>query len=403
MASKKLYYTDSYIQAFQAQVVKCIAHNDGKYAVTLDKTAFYPEGGGQPADTGFLNHIPVLDVQQDGDEIAHIVGKPLNGIVCGRIDWLRRFDYMQQHSGQHILSGAFYKLLNVQTVGFHISKNLSQIDLEIESLSNDDIRAVEDLANRIVFDNGPVKIHFADSKTIGDFAIRKMPAKVFDIVRLIEIDAIDCCPCGGTHVARTGEVGLIKICRAERKNKVMRVEFACGKRALTDYQQKNYVISRLSNLLSASPDALEDAFARQTAKLEHVEKELNSFKTIYYEQMAENLRNKAGESGKICVVEYLLPKAALPDVNMLAKSLAGHAKTIALVGGINHEQKKVCLVFACSPDITINMAEQLKKILPLIEGKGGGNAKMAQGGGSNLAAASQALARAKQDIIDLTI
>lgn len=403
MASEKLYYNDSYIQVFHAQVKKCTPVEGGRYAVILDKTVFYPESGGQPADLGVLDHIPVIDVQEEDSQIVHVLEKcPEGDEVNGRIDWGRRFDHMQQHSGQHILSGAFYKLLGAQTVSFHMGMCSSQIDLAIDELKPEDSAAVENLANSAVFDNAPVKIHFVDKDNIHKFNVRKMPGKAFESIRLIQFDDIDCCPCGGTHVARTGEVGLIKIRGWERKNNAVRVDFVCGNRALMDYQQKNDTVRHLSAALSVPVDGVKEAADRLNSKLDQMDKQVTALREDFYRQLASNLRMQADYSGSTVLVTHSLSDTSATDVSLLAKSIAAQPQTIALIGGVNKEQAKAYLVFACSPDVELNMAEQLKLVLPIIDGKGGGGARFAQGGGNRPEDINQALTQAQQRIIALT-
>lgn len=402
MTSEKLYYNDSYIQVFHAQVKKCTPIEEGCYAVVLDRTVFYPESGGQPADTGVFDHIPVIDVQEEDNQIVHILEKcPECDDVNGRIDWARRFDHMQQHSGQHVLSGAFYRFIGAQTVGFHMGTYSSHIDLAIDELKPEDSEAVEKLANSAVFDNAPVKIHFVDKDNIHKFNVRKMPSKAFESIRLIQIDDIDCCPCGGTHVARTGEIGLIKIRSWERKNNAIRVDFVCGNRALFDYQQKNATVHRLSAALSIPIDGIEEAVDRLNTKLDQREKQATALREDFYRQLASNLRMQADYSGSTVLVTHSLSDTSATDVSLLAKSIADQPQTIALVGGVNREQAKAYLVFACSPDVELNMAEHLKGVLPIIVGKGGGGARFAQGGGNRPEAVNQALTQAQQRVAAL--
>lgn len=382
MTNGRLYYCDSYIQTFQTRVIKCEQISDRRYAVILSETVFYPESGGQPADSGFLNNVPVIDVQEDGNAVVHILEQPINEqAVTGRINWKRRFDHMQQHSGQHILSGAFYTLFGTQTIGFHMGPKSSQIDLELEKLRPKDIQAVEDLANRVVFDNSPVNIHFADKKSLANFILRKLPAKDFDTLRLIQIGDIDCTPCGGTHVARTGEVGLIKIRCWERKNNAVRVDFVCGGRAMADYQQKNSIISSLTAALSVPVDGVENALAIQNERFRQLEKKVHFFKESYFKELASNLIAKAKRQNGALIIKHLISGQASSDAGMLAKALVNESNKLALIGSVNEEQDKAFLVFACSADVKINMAEVLKAVLPIINGKGGGSARFAQGGG----------------------
>ena len=269
---------------------------DGRYGVILDRTLFYPESGGQPFDTGFINNCPVTAVEEVGEEILHVVESRLEtGQAYGVIDWPRRFDHMQQHSGEHILSAAFKNLLDAENIGFHLGANSSQIDINISSLSPEQVIAVEKLANDMVFANQAVKSHLVARDALPSFSLRKQPAKDFAIIRLIEATDIDCCPCGGTHVAATGEVGLIKILSWSRKNNAVRVDFVCGKRALADYQQKNSTINELSSRLSSPPAEILPAAEKQLAKLETITKQLVAAKQELTHYLAGDLYQKALE------------------------------------------------------------------------------------------------------------
>jgi alanyl-tRNA synthetase len=245
--TERLYYAEPYLRQFEATVTERLSWH-GQPAVVLSRSAFYPTGGGQPHDTGSLQGVPVLDVvEREADKaVIHLLEKALPGvpagadrrIVTGEVDWPRRFDHMQQHTGQHILSQVAERLLDAATVGFHLSEKSSTVDLDRAPLSDEQLDQLEEAANRIVFENRPVVARFVNREELAGLPLRKAP-EVSGPVRIVEIQDFDWSPCGGTHVRAAGEVGLIKIVRTERRGSETRLEFLCGGRTLADYRVKN--------------------------------------------------------------------------------------------------------------------------------------------------------------------
>ncbi|VBB06307.1 threonyl/alanyl trna synthetase sad [Lucifera butyrica] len=400
MYTEKLYYQDSYVHEFSAAVIKCTPMPDGQWKVVLDRTAFYPEGGGQPCDTGFINRIPVTAVRQEQDEIVHIMPEcPGQGTLKGQINWDRRFDHMQQHSGEHVLSAVFQQLYEAENIGFHLGTESTQIDLALDKITAEEIAAAEKLANEMIYANKPVRSQEITPDRLEQFPLRKQIAKEYFRIRLVDIENLDCCPCGGTHVQATGEIGLIKIRSWERKNNAIRVDFVCGQRALGDFQQKNLLVQQLSSLLSTPVNGLVQAIEKQAAKLEETMKQLAAVKEEFTRILAANLLQQSPAAAGIHLISHILTTATPSETAELAKQLASFPHTIALVGGINPEQNKCHLVFACSDEIAVNMGTHLKSVLPLIGGKGGGNARSAQGGGLQTDRVDIALSQAKQNIL----
>lgn len=402
MPTERLYYLNSYIKDFTARVLTATPLANGQYAIVLDRTAFYPESGGQPADHGLLDDIPVLDVREQGGNIVHITaGCPKAQTVSGQIDWPRRFDHMQQHSGEHVLTGAFSQVMNAHNIGFHLGEASSQIDLDVEALTAEQIAAVEEVANTKVFANLAIHIHIVDAAGLSRFPLRKQPVKQYDSLRLIEVPAFDCCPCGGTHVGTTGEIGLIKIRTWERKKSGVRIDFVCGLRALTDYQSKNETVKNLAAALSVPPSELKAAYDRQVLRLDTLTKDLAAAQQELCSRLARDLYARAAGAGDLKIIMHTLTNALPSAVAELARECAGYAQTVALIAGISPDNSKVHLVFAASPALTpaVPMNALLKTALPFIDGKGGGNPQLAQGGGSKPAAVPAALAAAKNLLI----
>src|SRR5712692_7572466 len=278
----RLYYNDPYLQAFDASVQRA-ADRDGRLAVTLDRTAFYPTSGGQPFDTGTLGPFRVVDVvDEDDGTITHIVepSNPQSPIpnpfagqsIRGLIDWPRRFDHMQQHTGQHVLSAAFERLFGARTVSFHLGAQASTIDLARE-LSAIEITVGEDGANAVVWEDRPVAIRYATAEEAAKLPLRKEPARG-GTLRLIDIDNFDLSACGGTHVARTGGIGVIAVARWERFKGGQRLEFLCGGRALSRFHALRDQSAATVRLLSVLPEDIPATVERLQGELKDQKRSL---------------------------------------------------------------------------------------------------------------------------------
>jgi len=248
--TNRLYYDDSYLKEFTA-VVLAASNEGGKPAVVLDRTAFYPTSGGQPHDTGTLGRARVLNVEETpSGDIIHILDSPLQpGPVSGLVDWERRFDHMQQHTGQHILSQAFIVAAQAQTVSFHLGQETSTIDIDLPDPSPQIVEKAESLATGIVFENRPVQVLKVDRAKLSELGVRKESQREGEI-RVIDVEGFDRSPCGGTHVRRTGEIGLIALLGLERYKGGTRVEFVCGGRALKVFRTENGILKELGRLCS---------------------------------------------------------------------------------------------------------------------------------------------------------
>ena len=275
--TERIYFTDASVLEFSARVVEVRPSSEGEQVV-LDKTAFYPTGGGQPNDTGRLNEARVVDVYEDeAGTIFHLVKEPgqlqVGESVTGRIDRARRLDHMQQHSGQHILSQAFVQACNAQTRSFHLGAQTSTIDIELYSPTDDHMRAAEEVANQVIFDDRLMRVHMVNEEEAMRLPLRKEVAVRGDI-RVIEIEDFDWSPCGGTHAARTGQIGLIAIKSYERAKKMTRVEFVCGRRALDEYRQASSIASAVARLFSADRDAAPELASRAIEENKALKKRL---------------------------------------------------------------------------------------------------------------------------------
>jgi alanyl-tRNA synthetase len=378
MSTQRLYYTDSHARTFTAQAQ--VSEFDGRPAVLLDRTLFYPTGGGQPNDTGLLNGIPVIDVvvREDG-EVLHVLGHPIaSGPVSGEIHWQRRFDHMQQHTGQHILTQAFVQLSGTHTVGFHLSPTSLTIDLDNASLSAAELDRAEALANQVVWENRPVRARLIDPEQTEGVRIRRLPGQIHtDGLRVIDIADFDQTACGGTHVAATGEIGMIKIIRAEKRGNRLRVEFRCGGRALADYGEKNAIASKLTAALTVGLAEVPDAIDRLRETLRSAQREAESLQRRALETEALALATTVPVRDGVQRIVLAAAGRPAADLRTLAGALVGQPGRIALLGTVNGDRADV--LFARSADQPHDMAALLREALAALGGRGGGQPSLAQG------------------------
>ena len=373
--TERLFDQDVRRTEFEARVIE---RRPDKNAVILNQTCFYPESGGQLPDLGTLNGVRVFDVQEEGEAILHILDGPLpEGTVQGRVDWEVRFDHMQQHTGQHLLSGAFDQLAKAMTVGFHMSAEYCTIDLRISGLASELADRVEDLANRVVFEDRPVKMLLLSREEALRLPLRKRPPDL-ESLRVLQIADFDYSACGGTHCQRTGEVGLVKIARWEKIREDVRVEFLCGGRALRDYRWRNHTINRMAGDLSNAPRDLEQAFRRLRQENADKEKRIKEFLEESLKYEAERRVKEAEGSGSFRLVIKVFPDRDPEEVRGLANRIAEHPGTVALLAAAGD---KANLVFARSADLSFDMNLLMKEAVTRIKGKGGGRPNFAQGGG----------------------
>ena len=379
--TERLYYEDAYLTRFSARVVDRQAW-EGHTAVVLDRTLFYPTGGGQPHDVGALQGVGVRDVVEgeDGGAIIHVLAGPLDGDeVEGQVDWDRRFDLMQQHTGQHILSAAFVECLAANTVGFHLSEEYATIDLDRAPLEAEELAQVEHLSNRIVQENRAVSARFVADEDIPSLELRK-PLAHEGPVRVVEIPGFDCCACGGTHVRATGEIGLIKIVRSERRGAETRVEFLCGRRALADYAAKNCLVMDLAREFTVGHWELGDLVHRMADDLKDTRRELRRARDGLLDAEATALWHEAPVVGGVRVVKAYMPGRTVQDAKHLAQRLVDRSRTAVLIGG-GESGAKGHFTFARSGDVDLHMGSLVRQACQAIGGGGGGRPEFAQGGG----------------------
>jgi alanyl-tRNA synthetase len=386
MTTERLYFADPYLTHFSARVV-ARDERDGRPAVALDQSAFYPEGGGQPADTGTLDGVAVLDVQADDGLVWHTLAQPLAAdIVQGELDWVRRFDHMQQHHGQHLLSAAFERLHGLRTVSFHLGGAVSTIDLAAPALSAEQAAAAEDLTNQVVWEDRPVLARFVTDEELAHLSLRKPPT-VAGPLRVVSVPDFDHSACGGTHPRATGGVGLVHLRRWERRGDVVRVEFVCGGRALRDLRWKNAALSRLATALSVGPEEVEAAVLRVREAEERARKRLEEAGELLIGYEAQELIAQAELIGIVRVVRRAYADRGLEEVRALAKAISAGG-CLALLG---LRAEKTQLIFARAEGLALDCGKLLRDTLAPIGGRGGGQPALAQGGLPDAARLDEAL------------
>ncbi|HEX4749734.1 MAG TPA: DHHA1 domain-containing protein [Bryobacteraceae bacterium] len=372
VATNRLYYQDCYLTEFPAQAEETV---EDARKVYLESTAFYPTSGGQPNDLGMLGDQCVVDVVDEGDRIAHVLAGPLApcAVLRGRVDWQRRYDHMQQHTGQHLLSAVFMNVLKAQTLSFHMGADVSTIELGLKELTEAQIDEVETQANAIVWEARPVNISFENAGSVE--GLRK-PSERAGELRIVEITGFDRSACGGTHVRSTAELGPIQILRWEKLRGNVRVEFVCGGRALRRAKQEHRILAELSRITSTAIPQIQEYVSSLKDRLAEVEKT--------QQRLTSDLARREGEAAYSNsplspdgLRRSFLEVSAIDDA-VRAKSQAFAKLPRAVVLAVGSQPAGVLI--ACSPDCGINAGALLKEVLAQAGGRGGGSAVLAQGG-----------------------
>ncbi len=397
VATVKLFHEDPYLTRFTAQVVSC-TQQGASWDVVLDRTAFYAEAGGQPSDQGTLGGRQVLSVREDEDgTITHTVDAPLSGEVQGEIDWLQRLDHMEQHTGQHLLSGAFEQLFDAETVSWHLGADSCTVDLGIEGLSSEQIDRIEEECNRVIRAGLPVVTHLVDQDGVAKLPLRKPPT-VTENIRVVEISGYDWSACAGTHVRNTGELGLLKVKAWEKNKKSTRVYFLVGRRALQDYAQLDRMTRDLCRGLSMAVSDLPKFVERAQAESSSLRKQVKVLQEQLLEIEAERLLSEARRIGGARILRMVIGARPLDEVKLLAAKVAAHPQTIAVFGTKGALPN---IVLYRSLDLRLDVGAIIKQVLPMIDGRGGGSPVQAQGGGTRPEMLEQALDTLIQRIAEL--
>ncbi|HXX93404.1 MAG TPA: DHHA1 domain-containing protein [Planctomycetota bacterium] len=363
--TERLYHLDPYLKEFTARVVRTT--DDG---VVLDRTAFFPTGGGQPCDVGTLNGLEVTDVREIDGEVYHAVAQPLQGDVRGVIDWERRRDHMQQHHGQHLLSESFLQVAKAQTESFHLGRRECSIDLD-RPVTPLDVERSETLANMIVFEGRPVQVGYYSPEEARTLPLRKAPPDE-PRLRIVQVKDFDCQACCGTHPRTSAEVGVIMVTGTERQKGGTRVSFVCGFRALREARESARLLACIRSKLSAGRDELEKAVDRIQTESAETRKTLHAAER----KLAELTGRELAARGK--VVAEVFEGAGIEYLRGVANAIVAVPGKVAILGGSGETSS---VVLARSADLGLDLRPLFKEVLAPIQGKGGGPAHFVQGGG----------------------
>jgi len=398
MATKRIYYDDAFVREFAAEVLACEeqAGNAGKrWRVLLDRTALYPASGGQPDDRGKIGAAAVVEIVDEGERIAHFVDAPLNlGPVKAEVDWTRRFDHMQQHTGQHLLSAVLQTKFGLETVSFHLGEEICTIDLRGTEPSTGSLFAAEQAANEVIFEDRPVKILYATREELRGLGVRKEVERE-GTLRVIEIEGADLQPCGGTHVARTGQIGMVQLRRCTKIRQDWRLEFLCGERvaraARADYETRRGIAERLKCSAEEVAGAVEKALAEREASFKLAKARGERLAELEAEKIVRE--TPVGDRG-IRVVARVIEGVEASFVLMLAPAIAAHEGTVVLMA------RRECghVLFGQHPSVGKDMNALLKKVMVEVGGKGGGTKDFARGGLSEPGNAARAIELARAEL-----
>ncbi|WP_339147086.1 MULTISPECIES: DHHA1 domain-containing protein [unclassified Sutcliffiella] len=391
---EKLFYQDPYIQSFTTTLTAQAQSESGKWYAILEQTAFYPEGGGQPYDTGKLNDHKVIEVQEVNGEIRHYLDRRLSETtkkIQGNIDWERRYDHMQQHAGQHLLSAAFEELFSYKTKSFHLGKTVSTIDLDTTVLTEQEVLEAEALVNKIILENRKIEAKWITKEELSAYPLRK-EVSVSDNIRLVIIPEFDYNGCGGTHPHSTGGVASLKILDLEKQKNMIRVSFVAGHRVLTNLHEKQQVVSELSALLNAPQNGMAEAVSRLLGQSKEQSKELKELKEKLLDYEAATLSSQAEVvSGRI-IIKSVLQNKEMTELQSMARKLVSSRDDIN-VFLVAENAGKLQFVGARGSKTNLDMKFIAKEVFAFINGKGGGRENFVQGGGETTHTGAEVIER----------
>jgi alanyl-tRNA synthetase len=369
--TKRLYYEDAYLTEFDAEVVER-TEREGRPAVVLDRTAFYPESGGQPWDKGELGGAAVVEVHDLDGAILHVLDRPVEGRrLHGRVDWPARFDHMQQHTGQHVLSQAFWEVLKGETRSFHLGPEVSTLEIGLASASDAGLDRVEDRANAIVWEDRAVKISFVPEERIDEVPLRRPPKKS-GLLRVVEVDGFDFSACGGTHVRRTGEIGLVRLGPAEKIRGNLRFDFLCGGRALRDYRSKDRTVRALAGSFSCAAAGV----GAQVGKLGADHKALKKRSRKLEERLAAFEAAEIVRSASGRVIAGLLEDKTPDEARFLALNVIRSGEFAVAYGAPGEAQGH--LIVARSESLPADLRQIVPAIAAVVPVKGGGGPSLVE-------------------------
>lgn len=378
MATERLYYEDAFLREFDAAVVSCEPAGD-RWHLRLDRTAFYPTSGGQPFDTGKLNDVAVIDVSDEhGDEIVHVVEQPITSTeVHGVIDWPRRFDHMQQHTAQHMLSAAFVELFGFQTVSFHLGRDISTIDLATPSVVARHLEEAERRVNEIIFEDREITVRYGTAEELAQEGIRKKVDRE-GTLRVIDIEGFDRQPCGGTHLSRTGQAGMLLLRKCERQKQNWRVEFVAGFRALAAARGDLAVLRSAAEQIGCGMSELPQMIGKMQEERRASQRDAKKLTERLAELEAANLLARNAETstdGSIKTVSAIFDDMEQGYLAMLAAKLTANPAVRTILASRSAQ----CIVLAQSAELPGDMGALLRELLTQFGGKGGGSKVFAQG------------------------
>ncbi|KZE66121.1 hydrolase [Fictibacillus phosphorivorans] len=369
--TEKIYYSSPYTAEWKTTIVEAF-EKDGKFFVVLEGTSFYPTGGGQPNDTGTINGINVLDVFIENDEVIHQLERlPGTSSVNCELDWDRRFDHMQHHTGQHLLSAVCYSLYDARTISFHLGTDYATIDIEMDTLNQNQRDRIEQAVNDQIYKNRMVHTYFVTQEELQQLSLLKLP-KVTENIRIVEIDGIEYNACGGTHVASTAEIGIIKLLKAEKQKGAVRLYFKCGQRALLDYNESLKILGNISAKFNTSRIEVLNRLERWEADQIEMEAEMKRLKDENNSYLAKELVTHAKNNN----LTYVFEGKSFEDTKELAIKMANENDLLLLFAAI--PENRIILMHNGTKEISCGTF--FKENLKTFNGKGGGSDKSAQAG-----------------------
>lgn len=394
MATKKLFYEDQYIKEFEGEVLE-VKEREGKFLVLLDQTAFFPGGGGQAGDRGTLNGIDVADVIEEGDNIYHVLDKKIEtgAKAKGVIDWERRLDGMQQHLGQHVLSGVFFSYFNHNTAGIHLGHDISYVDI-VGQVPVEMIKKAERLANKVIAEKHPLKFVITNREDAVKMGLRRELATDDESIRVVQIEGLDINACCGVHPSNTLELQMIKIKNTEKHKGNTRVFFLAGSRAVKEFLDRSNILDEASVELTTGYDEVVKSIKALKTNLNEVKEENKRVKLALADYEVKALKEGGEALGEVTLITKVFEKENSKYLAALAEKLIAGDNTVVLFG--TRDAEKANLLFACSKNLDkLNMGAVLKDSIAIIDGRGGGSKVQAQGGGKKPEALEEAIEGAK--------
>lgn len=369
--TERLYYTDPYIEEWNASI-KAVIEEEGKFYVILDKTAFFPGGGGQPEDIGFIDGLEVKSVFEREKEIIHVLEeKPDLAEVKCKLNFSKRFYYMQQHAGEHLLSAILYDIYGTQNDGFHMGDEYITIDNSIKNFTDDMINEVEKMGNYYIYKDMPIIDYFVDYEKVSDLNLRK-PCTVEEDIRIVEIQGIDRIACCGTHVRSTGQIGLIKIIKTEKYKGMTRIYFKCGQKAFEDYRQKHKIVATLNKNYSSTDKEILDKVTNESLQVKLLSKQVKELKEKLMEFRAQGIIKEVNN----LILFKTFNEETFEEIQIINRFIMERSHSINIL--VSDKDKKVIL--SHDGKFQLNCGKLFKENISEFQGKGGGGDKQCQGG-----------------------